>query len=84
MNFKKWVKSIQTAGFNGALTLLYELAVMKRFYLRSGHTVFCVRRCQTTQPPKSSLQKLRARRSYGPHKHWLSTQTIPNKHTKKS
>ena len=45
---------------------------------------FCVRRCQTTQPPKSSLQKLRARRSYGPQKHWLSTQTIPNKHTKKS
>ena len=40
LDFKKWVKSIQTAGFNGALTLLYELAVMKRFYLRSGRSVF--------------------------------------------
>ena len=25
MNFKKWVKSIQTAGYNGARTVVYQL-----------------------------------------------------------
>ena len=41
MNFKKWVKSIQTAGYNGARTV-YSFTIHstnKEIYLIEGHSL---------------------------------------------
>ena len=48
MNFKKWVKSIQTAGYNGARTVFeqYGLSFFMQWYIRflpgwSGAEIKC-------------------------------------------
>jgi hypothetical protein len=63
MNFKKWVKSIQTAGYNGARTVFYLIKKSSEKLCQNTplHSVQCFKifgKACTRQPTKQSLAKL--------------------------